>query len=204
MTHPIVSTLRNRQERPAFPALRTEQLGAPGYAALSGPAVRTQVLHMRPKYGAIIIDVSELDTAALRAARTVAEVALLPFQARTSTCGPSTRSRALITEAQQYRDALLRAVGCDNQKAGRHEPRAPVVLVIVAIVDSLRPQQELNNGVLKPVHPRCTRSIRKGGKVACSIRKWSGYFLKRHQGQAALRSKYWLEIEGILRLTLIP
>jgi hypothetical protein len=71
------------------------------------------------------------------------------------------------------------------------ERRVPVVLVIVAIVDSMRLQQELNSGVLELVHPRCTRSSRKGGKVACSIRKWSGYFLKRDQGQATLRSKYF-------------
>jgi chromosome partitioning protein len=45
-----------------FAALVTEQLGAPGYTAvaLSGPAVRTQVFHTRPKYGHIIIDASEL------------------------------------------------------------------------------------------------------------------------------------------------
>ncbi len=34
-----------------FTALRAEQLGTPGYTAvaLSGPAVRTQVLQLRPK-----------------------------------------------------------------------------------------------------------------------------------------------------------
>ena len=51
-----------------FTALRTEQLGVPSYTAvaLSGPAVRTQVLQMRPKYGDIIIDASGRDTAGLR------------------------------------------------------------------------------------------------------------------------------------------
>jgi chromosome partitioning protein len=48
-----------------FTALRTEQLGAPGYTpvALSGPTVRTQVLRL--KYGDIIVDASGRDTAGL-------------------------------------------------------------------------------------------------------------------------------------------
>jgi chromosome partitioning protein len=47
--------------------LGTEQLGASGYTAplpCPAPAVRTQVLQMRPKYDDIIIDASGLDTAA--------------------------------------------------------------------------------------------------------------------------------------------
>jgi hypothetical protein len=37
-----------------------------------------------------------------------------------------------------------------------------LVLVIVAIVDSMRPQQELNNRVVERVHPRCMRKSQKG------------------------------------------
>jgi chromosome partitioning protein len=99
-----------------FTALRTEQLGAPGYTAvaLSGPAVRTQVLQMRPKYGDIIIDAGGRDTAGLRAALTVADVALVPFQPRSFDLWTFDKVSALITEARQYRDALLRAVAILN------------------------------------------------------------------------------------------
>ena len=99
-----------------FTALRTEQLGAPGYTAvaLSGPAVRTQVLQMRPKYGDIIIDAGGRDTAGLRAALTVADVALVPFQPRSFDLWTFDKVASLITEAQQYRDAFLRAVAVLN------------------------------------------------------------------------------------------
>jgi chromosome partitioning protein len=111
-----------------FTALRTEQLGAPGYTAvaLSGPAVRTQVLQMRLKYGDIIIDASGRDTAGLRAALTVADVALVPFQPRSFDLWTFDKVSTLITEARQYRDVLLRAfailnfadpVGGDNAEA---------------------------------------------------------------------------------------
>jgi chromosome partitioning protein len=99
-----------------FTALRTEQLGAPGYTAvaLSGPAVRTQVLQMEPKYDDIIIDASGRDTAGLRAALTVTDVALVPFQPRSFDLWTLGRIEALISEAQQYRDTPLRAVAILN------------------------------------------------------------------------------------------
>jgi chromosome partitioning protein len=99
-----------------FTALRTELLGAPGYTAvaLAGPAVRTQVLQMRPKYDDIIIDSSGRDTAGLRAALTVADVAILPFQPRSFDLWTADKISALITEAQQYRDTMLRAVAILN------------------------------------------------------------------------------------------
>jgi chromosome partitioning protein len=99
-----------------FTVLRTEQLGAPGYTgvALSGVAVRTQVLQMRPKYDDIIIDASGRDTAGLRAALTVADVALVPFAPRSFDLWTLDKVSALITEARQYRDAPLRAVAILN------------------------------------------------------------------------------------------
>jgi chromosome partitioning protein len=92
-----------------FTALRTEQLGAPGYTAvsLSGPAVRTQVLQMQPKYQDIIIDAGGRDTAGLRAALTVAGVALVPFQPRSFDLWTFDKVAGLITEAGGYRDAPL-------------------------------------------------------------------------------------------------
>lgn len=99
-----------------FTTLRTEHLGAPGYTAvaLAGPAVRTQVLQMRPKYTDIIIDAGGRDTAGLRAALTVADVALIPFQPRSFDLWTFDKVSALITEAREYRDASLRAVAVLN------------------------------------------------------------------------------------------
>jgi chromosome partitioning protein len=92
-----------------FTALRTEALGTPGYTAvsLSGPAVRTQVQQMRPKYQDIIIDAGGRDTAGLRAALTVADVALVPFQPRSFDLWTFDKVAGLITEAGEYRDAPL-------------------------------------------------------------------------------------------------
>lgn len=126
-----------------FTALRTEQLGAPGYTAvaLSGPAVRTQVLQMRPKYGDIIIDASGRDTAGLRAALTVADVALVPFQPRSFDLWTFDKVSALITEARQYRDTPLRAVAILNfaDPAGGDNAEAAEVLAgneVIAYLDT--------------------------------------------------------------------
>jgi chromosome partitioning protein len=99
-----------------FTALRAEQLGTPGYTAvaLSGPAVRTQVLQLRPKYQDIIIDAGGRDTAGLRAALTVADVAIVPFQPRSFDLWTLEQITALIAEAQGYRDRPLKAVAILN------------------------------------------------------------------------------------------
>jgi chromosome partitioning protein len=99
-----------------FTALRAEQLGTPGYTAvaLSGPAVRTQVLQLRPKYQDIIIDAGGRDTAGLRAALTVADVAIVPFQPRSFDLWTLEQITALIAEAQGYRDHPLKAVAILN------------------------------------------------------------------------------------------
>src|SRR4051794_9611286 len=111
-----------------FTALRTEQLGKPGYTtvALAGANVRTQVLQLKPKYEDIIIDAGGRDTAGLRAALTVADVALVPFQPRSFDLWTLEKVVALITEAKEYRTEPLQAVailncadphGTDNQSA---------------------------------------------------------------------------------------
>src|SRR4051812_47799146 len=110
-----------------FTAVRTEQLGNPGYTAiqLSGAAVRTQVLQMQDKYEDIIIDAGGRDTAGLRAALTVADVAVVPFQPRSFDIWTLDKVANLITEARGY-NPNLRAVavldfadaqGADNQAA---------------------------------------------------------------------------------------
>jgi len=111
-----------------FTALRAEQLGKPGYTAvaLAGVAVRTQILQLRPKYEDIVIDAGGRDTAGLRAALTIADVALIPFQPRSFDLWTLEKVASLITEAGEYRTDPLRAVailnfadpaGGDNQAA---------------------------------------------------------------------------------------
>src|SRR3954452_6577309 len=110
-----------------FTALRTQQLGRPGYTAvaLSGANVRTQVLQLKPKYEDIIIDAGGRDTAGLRAALTVADVAIVPFQPRSFDIWTFDKVAEVITEARGYNPGL-RAVavlnfadsqGADNEAA---------------------------------------------------------------------------------------
>jgi chromosome partitioning protein len=107
--------------------LRAQNLGAPGYTAiqLAGATVRTQVMQMQGKYQDIIIDAGGRDTSGLRAALTVADVAVVPFQPRSFDIWTLDKVADLITEARGY-NPILRAVavlnfadaqGADNEAA---------------------------------------------------------------------------------------
>lgn len=99
-----------------FTALRTERLGSPGYTAISltGAAVRTQILRLSPKYQDIIIDAGGRDTAGLRAALTVCDTALVPFQPRSFDLWTLDKILSLLTEAREYRERPLRALSLLN------------------------------------------------------------------------------------------
>lgn len=99
-----------------FTALRAERLGSPGYTAISltGAAVRTQVLRLSPKYHDIIIDAGGRDTAGLRAALTVADTALVPFQPRSFDLWTLDKVVSLLTEADGYRNQPLRSFAILN------------------------------------------------------------------------------------------
>src|SRR5690349_11490442 len=111
-----------------FTALRNERLGNPGYTAISltGVAVRTHILRLAPKYQDIIIDAGGRDTTSLRAALTVADTALIPFQPRSFDLWTLDKILSLLTEAKGYRETPLRALtvlnfadpsGADNAQA---------------------------------------------------------------------------------------
>ncbi len=91
-----------------FTALRAEKLGQTGYAAvqLTGNAVRNQVLAMKKKFDDIFIDTGGRDTQALRAALTVADIALVPFQPRSFDVWTLDKVAALITEAKSFNERL--------------------------------------------------------------------------------------------------
>lgn len=99
-----------------FAALRGDTIGGSiGYTSiqLSGSAVRSQVLALRPKYDDIIIDVGGRDTAGLRAALTVAHVAVVPFQPRSFDVWTIDKVGSLVAEARTV-NPDLRAVAVIN------------------------------------------------------------------------------------------
>lgn len=110
-----------------FTELRTERLGEAGYTAvaLTGPALRSQVRQLAPKYDDIIIDVGGRDTGSLRAALTVADTLLVPVQPRSFDVWALDQIAALVAEAREINEGL-RAVailnsadpqGSDNEAA---------------------------------------------------------------------------------------
>jgi chromosome partitioning protein len=110
-----------------FTELRTEQLGRPGYTAVSlqGTALRTQVRQLTPKYDEIIIDAGGRDTGSLRAALTITETLLIPVQPRSFDIWSVDQMTYLVQEAREI-NGTLRAVvllnaadaqGKDNEEA---------------------------------------------------------------------------------------
>ena len=114
----------------SFTELRTEQLGQPGYTAVSlhGGAIRTQTRLLAPKYADIVIDVGGRDTGSLRAALTVANTLLIPVQPRSFDLWAIDAVAALVKEAREINDqlrafAVLNAAdaqGGDNDAAAQH------------------------------------------------------------------------------------
>lgn len=91
-----------------FSAMRAEKLGQTGYSAiqLHGNAVRTQVQALKSKFDDIFIDTGGRDTQALRAALTVADIALVPFQPRSFDVWTLDKVAALIGEAKSFNEHL--------------------------------------------------------------------------------------------------
>ena len=110
-----------------FVSQRAESLGDPGFTAvkLSGADVRTQGLRMAPLYQDIVIDAGGRDTNSLRAALTIADAALIPFQPRSFDIWTGNTIAALIAEGRIYNEALraLAVINCadpigqDNDQA---------------------------------------------------------------------------------------
>ena len=110
-----------------FTELRTDQLGGPGYTAVSlqGTALRTQVRQLAPKYDDIIIDVGGRDTGSLRAALTVTETLLITVQPRSFDLWAVDQMSELVKEAREINENLRALVvlnaadaqGRDNEDA---------------------------------------------------------------------------------------
>jgi chromosome partitioning protein len=80
---------------------------------LQGAAIRQQMLHLAGKYDRIIVDVGGRDSGSLRAALTVADAILIPFQPRSVDLWTAGAMGALIREAR-YVNERLRAYALLN------------------------------------------------------------------------------------------
>ncbi|WP_128546665.1 AAA family ATPase [Larkinella soli] len=121
-----------------FTAWRDETLnGATNYTAvkLTGESVRSQILKLRDKYDYVVIDTGGRDTTSQRAALSVSDVYLVPFNPRSFDIWTLQRVEQLILEIQAVRTVPLRAFaflnradfkGSDNRDAAdllsRSEP----------------------------------------------------------------------------------
>jgi chromosome partitioning protein len=92
---------------------------------LQGAAIRQQIKQLRAKYDEIVIDVGGRDTGSLRAALTVADTILIPFQPRSVDLWAGAQIGALVAEARAVNEplrayAILNAAdaqGRDNEDA---------------------------------------------------------------------------------------
>lgn len=109
-------------------SIRAEDGKAPAIACsqyVDGPTLRSQVLHQRDKYQDIIIDAGGRDSTALRAALTLSDVLVIPFQPRSFDLWAMQDVLNLVNEAKSMRDGLTAfavlnqadAQGVDNSEA---------------------------------------------------------------------------------------
>jgi len=92
---------------------------------LQGAAIRQQMRQLRDKYSEIVIDVGGRDTGSLRAALTVSDAILIPFQPRSVDLWAGAQIAALVAEAREVNDGLRAcsflnmadAQGHDNEEA---------------------------------------------------------------------------------------
>ena len=91
-----------------FTMLRTEKWGDARYTSikLTGPAVRTEGLKLKPKYDDLIIDAGGRDTTSQRAALAIADLLLVPFVPRSFDVWTLERVAALVTEIRTINPAL--------------------------------------------------------------------------------------------------
>lgn len=74
---------------------------------LKGSAVRTEVKKLEGNYEDIIIDCGGRDTASLRAALTISDIFLVPFQPKSFDVWTATKVSDLIDEARSINDKLV-------------------------------------------------------------------------------------------------
>lgn len=123
-----------------FTELRAEQRGNPGYTAvaLDGPAIRTQVRQLAPKYDDVVIDVGGRNTGSLRAALVVSDIVLIPMQPRSFDLWAIDQMAELVSEARELNPGLQGMLvinaadpqGSDNQDAATALQDVPGMVVL--------------------------------------------------------------------------
>ena len=73
---------------------------------VQGAAIRQQMRALAEKYDEIVIDVGGRDTRSLRAALTVADAILIPFQPRSVDLWTASQIGALVAEARHVNERL--------------------------------------------------------------------------------------------------
>jgi len=92
-----------------FAQIRAEANPQPAQFAtirLCGAAIRQQMTKLGEKYDEVVIDTGGRDTGSLRAALTVADVVLIPFQPRSVDLWAGAPIAALVAEAKHVNEAL--------------------------------------------------------------------------------------------------
>jgi len=74
---------------------------------LKANAIRTEVLKLEANYDDIIIDCGGRDTASLRAALTVSNIFVVPFQPKSFDIWTTEKVSALVTEAKIFNEKLI-------------------------------------------------------------------------------------------------
>ena len=113
-------------------SIRAEEGRVPAIACsqyVDGPALRAQVQHQRSKYQDIIIDAGGRDSTALRAALTLCDVLVIPFQPRSFDLWAMQDVLTLVNEAKSVRDGL-RTVALLNQADPQGSDNAEAVEVV--------------------------------------------------------------------------
>lgn len=123
-----------------FTDLRTEQLGSPGYTAVSlhGATLRTQVRQLSYKYNDIVIDVGGRDTGSLRAALTVSETLLIPVQPRSFDIWAVDQVADLVKEALEINSLRALAILNAADSQGHDNEEAATMIAEVANIEMLK------------------------------------------------------------------
>jgi chromosome partitioning protein len=123
-----------------FAQVRSEQMPQPGFTTvqLQGAAIRQQMKQLAEKYDEIIIDVGGRDTGSLRAALTVADAILVPFQPRSIDLWTGNQIGALVAEARHVNERLrARAILNIADPQGRDNDDAAAALASIEGIEPL-------------------------------------------------------------------
>ena len=123
-----------------FAQIRADQATAAKLTTvqLQGAAIRQQARQLSDKYDEIIIDVGGRDTGSLRAALTIADAILVPFQPRSVDLWTAEQIAALVVEARSVNEGLraYALLNCADSQ-GRDNDDAKAALAVIEGIEPL-------------------------------------------------------------------